>query len=310
MTTTAPPRADGDAGARRAGAFIGIAACADVSTTSLSEDSAKVDLKFSFRHAFRPGKLITLHAQIKTGRSYRLRTSTAKEIALGIDKPTLDALRGSGEPGFIVWVPPMPLDRLYWHATDPRRPIKATTKISRNQYIRPSIRYDLTRLSEYAGWNTSTSRQTVGAVPATGIMGRAKAAYATLCAASWVNPLVGTLHVSRLAWRHVTKKSRGASDRVLRLRVVPYLKNFLAKHPDRYVCNPASIEVFGSETRETRYILCWYRSALSIDGQAHSLLVRIKEEVKYPTDWESRALATRDITQSATLASWWCKKDK
>jgi len=310
MTTTDLPRADGDAGARRAGAFMGIAACADVSTTSLGEDSAKVDLKLSFRHAFRPGKLITLHAQIKSGRSYRLRSSTAKEIALGIDKPTLDALRGSGEPGLIVWVPPAPLDRLYWHATDPRRPIKATTKISRTQYVRPSIRYDLTRLIEYAGWNTSISRQTVGVLPTAGLMSKAKAAYTTLRATSWVHPLVGTLKVSRLAWRHVTKNSRGATDRVLRLRAVPYLKNFLAKHPERYVCNPGTIEVFGSETRETRYILCWYRGALVIDGQPHSLLLRIKEEIKYPTDWASRTLATRDITQSATLASWWCKKEK
>jgi hypothetical protein len=56
MTQT---RADGAAGARRASALLGIAACAETTHTTLDEDSAKVDMKLSFRHAYQPEKLLT-----------------------------------------------------------------------------------------------------------------------------------------------------------------------------------------------------------------------------------------------------------
>ena len=290
--------------------MAGVAVCADVSTSTMSEDAAKVDVKLSFRHAFRPKKLLTLHAQIKTGRSFRQGASTRSAIRLGIDNETVHALRGSGEPGLILWVPPQPLDRIYWHSTDPRRPVKPKVWIDRGQYIRPSLRYDLTRLIEYGGWNNRSPRQTVAACPDNQLMSRAREAYAALKAAAWTHPLVGNLGVTQFAWRHVTRDSRSTSDRRLRLRIAPYLRHIIGRHPDRYVCNPSSLEIFGTETRETRYVLCWYRNALSIDGESHSLLLRIREQIKYPTNWQSRSLGVRDIRQSATLASWWPKKDK
>jgi hypothetical protein len=289
--------------------MLGIACCADVSTTSLSEDSAKVDLKLSFRHAFRPLKLITIHAQVKSGKSYRIKVKNKDDISLKIDKATIEALRGSSEQGLIVWVPPRPLTRVYWHATDPRRPYKAATTISRSQYIRPSIRYDLSRLCEYTSFSKNIARQTVSLTRQDLLLPKARLDYKNLRACELSNPLIGLLRISRLAWRHVTKRSRASNEREVRLQVIPYLKNIVGKHPSRYVCKVTSINVIGSETQEIREILLWYRSALSIDGIVHSLLIRIKEEITYPSNWESRAVADTDISQSTTLASWWCKKD-
>lgn len=276
----------------------------------MSEDAAKVDMKLSLRHAFKPNKLITIHAQIKSGRSYRLGSSNAKQLSLGIDRDTIVALSGSGAPGLVVWVPPPPLDRLYWYASDPRRPIRSTVKVSRQQFVRPSIWYDLTRLFEYSSWAKSFSQQTIAELSEDAVHEWAKQAYATLKNADWVHPLAGKLAITRLAWRHITRQSKRKIQRTLTLRVTPYLKTFLNKAPDRYVCNQGPIEVIGTEMRETRFLLCWYRRALTRAGCSYSLLVRIKEEIAYPANWRDRPVGVGDLRQTATLASWWCKKEK
>jgi hypothetical protein len=275
----------------------------------LSEDAAKVDMKFSLRHAFRSSKLMTIHAQVKSGRSYRLRSSNEKQLNLDIDRETINALSGSGTPGLVVWVPPAPLDRLYWYANDPRRLLRSSVKISRQQFVRPSIAYDLTRLFEYSSWTRSFSMQTTAELPDESVHTRAKQTYAALKSTEWVHPLAGKLAVTRLAWRHITRRSKSKARRSLALRVAPYLKAFLGKAPDRYVCNQGPIELFGTQMRETRYLLCWYRGALSIRGESYSLLIRIKEEIAYPANWQERPIGSADVSQMATLASWWCKKE-
>jgi hypothetical protein len=303
-------KADGAAGARRASALLGIAACAETTHATLDEDAAKVDIKFSFRHTYEPGKLITFHAQVKSGESFRASSSNRTTLTLQIDKETLQALSGPGVPGLIVWVPPKPMDRLYWYANDPRRPLKRPVKVGRHQYVRPSIRYDLSRLTVYASWTKSSAMQTVGVSDKASVSIRAKKSYAEIKSQAWWHPLVGKLAITRSAWRHVTRQSRATQQRILRLRVVPYLKEFLGKAPDRFVCDQGPIDVNGRRTIDTRYVLCWYRGALRIENEPYSLLLRIKEEISYPTHWQTHPLGTSDVRQEATLASWWCKKER
>ncbi len=310
MTSPSHTKTDGAAAARYAAGLLGVATCAEATATTMAEDAAKVDVKFSFRHTATTGKLITIHAQIKAGPSYRKASSDKHFLTLGINKETLQALSGTGMPGLVIWVPPPPMDRLYWYATDPRSPLKTPTKIRRTQYLRPSFRYDLSRLYDYASWSQRYPKQTVAALPTAQVMPEAKKAYRALKAKEWQNPLVGPLQITRFAWRHITRRSKSIARRTLALRIVPYLKAFLASPPDRYVCNFAGLQMNGPETTETRYLMCWYRQALTLNGESHSLLVRIREEITYPTNWSSRPLSTADVKQVATLAAWWCKKDK
>ncbi|WP_153114989.1 hypothetical protein [Rhodocyclus tenuis] len=310
MTLPAHTKTDGAAAARYAAGLLGVATCAETTATTMAEDAAKVDVKFSFRHIAAPGKVITAHAQVKAGPSYRRASSDAQFLALGIDKATLQALSGTGMPGLVIWVPPPPMDRLYWYATDPRSALKTPAKLRRTQYLRPSLRYDLSRLYDYASWSRRYTKQTVGRLSSTQIMPKAKEAFKALKAQAWDNPLVGNLQITRLAWRHITRRSKSQARRTLSLRIVPYLKAFLASPPDRYACNFVGLQVNGPTTTETRYLMCWYRQALAVDGESHSLLIRIREEITYPTEWATRPLSAADVKQIAVLAAWWCKKDK
>ncbi len=310
MTTAKQTNTDGAAAARFAAGILGVAICAETTATTMAEDSAKVDVKFSFRHIADKRKLITTHAQIKSGPSYRRSSPDSNHIVLTIDKSTIQALSGSGMPGLVIWVPPPPMDRIYWYVSNPRTG-KTSTRIPRTQYVRPSLRYDLTRLYEYSSWTHKYAKHTVGKTPSDNVLlTRAKQAYKDLKANSWMNPLVGSLTVSRLAWRHITRRSKSASRRTLSLRAVPHLKAFLNIPPDRYECHFEGIKEIGTSTIETRYLICWYRQALTIDGESHSLMLRIREEIRYPTKWLARPLAEAEVEQIATLASWWCRPDK
>lgn len=302
MTLATHTNTDGAAASRFAAGLLGVATCAETTATTMTEDAAKVDVKLSFRHFAIKGKLISAHVQVKAGPSYRKSSTDKSSLTLGIDKATLQALSGTGMPGLVVWVPPPPMDRLYWYATDPRSPLKTPTKVKKTQFIRPSLRYDLSRLYDYASWSRGYAQQTVANLSDTQVIVNAKLAYKTLRQQEWFHPLVGPLKVTRLAWRHITRRSKSAARRSLSLRVVPYLKAFLENPPDRYACNFAGLRESGRLTIETRYLTCWYRQALKINGESHSLLVRIREEITFPTDWSSRPLSAADVKQVATLS--------
>jgi hypothetical protein len=309
MTTAKQTQTDGSAAARFAAAQLGIATCAETTATTMAEDCAKVDIKFSFKHAISSERLITYHAQIKAGPSYKQPSSNSRHLVLDIDKATISALSGTGLPGLLIWVPPPPMDRLYWHTADPRNQIKTPICIQRNQYIRPSLRYDLSRIYDYASFAPGYPQLTIRPVKPTDITKDAKKAYKELRSLKPHNSLIGDIGVTRQGWRHVTRRSKTTARRELSLRVVPYLKYFLFRRPERYVCNYCDIQVDGRWATESRYLLCWYRKALSIEGDSYTLLIRIKEEIRYPAGWKDSPLSKNKVHQTTTLASWWCKRE-
>lgn len=269
----------------------------------MDEDAAKVDLHLTFRNAFRPNELIPLRCQVKSGASYGRKRKD--HISLSIDDDTKVALSGAGTPGLIAWVPPPHEDRVYWYASDPRNKRKASVKIHSNDYVRPSLRYDLSRLAVYATWTHRHSRQTVRKIDDDKILAVAKEHYSRLKFTAVAHPLVGKLRISRLAWRHVTRRSKTTKQRHSSLLVTRYLHSFLDKVPDRFLCRRETPVQNGHRMVETRYVTCWYRDALSIDDTVHTLVIRIRETVSYPENWQLRALSVADIQQEATLASWW-----
>jgi hypothetical protein len=307
---------------------LGISALAEITHASLSEDYKKVDLKLSFLHPFRKKKLLSIHAQVKHGASYVEERCLLGHYRFVVDKDTLQALSGSGENGIIAWVPPPPGSEVYWHAPNPRK-IQSTlandqksfsVSLSPLNIARPTIRYDLTRLCEYSGWNRGHSRLTVSD-PQESTLRDAKLAYKELksyCGESVragkkghiANPLAGDIRISRIAWRNVTRTSRTRESRQLSLRATPYLKTLLKEMPDRYACHAIDDNNLCGVTKERRLLIMWYREALQIDGLWHSLMLRVLEEVAYPSNWQTRAFGVNDIKQEAVLVSWWCKVPK
>ena len=301
-------KADGVAGARKVASLLTIALCAETTSASLEEDWAKVDIKCSFRNAFDEKQLITYHCQVKSGLSYKAISSNDKNININIDKDTINAL--SNFNGIITWVPPKPSRNIYWYAINPRLKTKTPISIPRTQYINPSIRFDLSRISNYSRHTNSLPRQDISSKIDSNLLDRAKNEYKLLAKTKIFNPIVGELQISRFAWRHLTRRSKTTKRREFSLRLVPYLKSFLDHVPDRFTIAPSNFRTIGKKTIETRYLLCWYRGAFKINNNSYALLIRIKEEISYPNDWNLYSLSVEDIEQTATLASWWAKIEK
>jgi hypothetical protein len=299
----------GEAGCRRAVALISTALCAESSIATLSEDWAKVDIKFSYRDAFDKSRLITHHCQVKSGSSHKIKSSNKSEIKLNINKETLSSLGDNGS--LIAWVPAKPSSRVYWYAIESRKFHSTPLKIQSHQYVRPSLKYDLSRVISSAKWSKRFSRQNIKKIgDDERVMLSAKNEYKKLCDSGILHPLVGNLNITRFAWRHVTRRSKSKSRRLFSLSIVPYLKTFLTEYPDRYIITDPSFREEAGNIIETRYLLCWYRKAMLKDNDTYSLLIRIKEEVCYPKKWYKYPLRADDIKQVATLASWWAKIDK
>ncbi|MFA6458474.1 MAG: hypothetical protein WCV72_03765 [Patescibacteria group bacterium] len=303
-------QADGDAGARFASAIIGIAACAQVSNATLNQESNKVDISLTFPSTFQEKKLLSIQAQIKTGQSYQTINHDKDTFTLKVDRETKNTFAAPGSPGIIVYVSSRPVEKIFWHSVDPRRPFKGKIKINRMQFVRPSIRYDLTRLCLYSAFNNRLPRQTVSIIDDDKILYNAKKSYNQLKTESFFNPLLGNVAVTRFAWRHVTRRSKTLKRVISTIKVTPYLKAFIDKHPTRYVCDKITIKKRRRITYETRYLLFWYADALMIAGRSNSLLLRMKEDISYPSDWAKYGVSERDIKQKVTLASWWHKENK
>lgn len=297
----------GDAGARKAATTLCKALCGELSFTTLNEDHSKVDIKLSYNNIFDKNHLVTQHCQVKTGSSYRTGIYNAKSLTLSIDAGTIYAMFSS--IGILVWVPPNPSSYIYWYLVDPRAKITTPIKIPRYNYVRPSIRIDLGRFINYSKWTERNPRLTTSqSIQNNEVLKLAKAEYFELKNLNIHNPLVGKLIISRLAWRHVTRRSKTSTKRYASLRLVPYLKSFLSRIPDRYLSGEPKISHNGKLTTDVRYILFWYRNALVIDGRNETLVVRIKEEIQYPRKWESSLFKVDELIQKTTLASWWVSK--
>ncbi len=301
-------KADGAAGGRRAASLLSMAVCAEVAHATLEEEGAKVDLKATFRHAYHPTTLVTAHAQVKSGPSYRAESSSGETITLqNISRDTLLSLRMGTQPALLLWVPPVPSSRVYYYMTRGRGKYRTPIRIPRSHYITPALRYDLSKSCAFFAASSGGKRLDVAAADKRARVTTARTAYAGLKVGVWNHPLCGRLFITRRAWRHVTRRSRPMRRREASLRVTAYLDRFVSEMPTRYVVANISARQCGSRTVETRELVFWYERALRVDGVIKTLLLRVREEISYPSEWWRYPLGVGDVSQKATLTSWWCK---
>jgi hypothetical protein len=302
-------KADGDAGGRRAAAQLSVALCAETAHATLREDWAKVDLKLGFRNWFAPASLVTIHCQVKSGNSFCAAATNKKTITLqNIDAATIDSLQAGTQPALIVWVPPGHARPVYWNLVKPRGSKNLPIKISRFNYVRPSLQVDLSRHHVFLSSRKSFPRITLPKKDADTARREAKTIYQELKKSPLTVPLCGSVVVSRLGWRHVTRRSRASLKRDRSFRLVPYIRVILGHHPTRYLVTTPDIMRRGSEVIERREIIQWYEDAVFDNGKLCDVLTRIVEEISYPADWQSQPIGVADIKCKRTLKSWWFKE--
>jgi hypothetical protein len=305
------PRADGAAGGRFAAGILSVALCAEASHATMDEDGAKVDLKLSLRNVFSSGSLITVHCQVKHGKSYRANAGAPPESDIqlkGIDSSTLDGLRYGGQPALLVWVPPPPSDTAYWDFIRPDKPKKTPIRINASRKVTPSLAYELCRFYNSIRNSSDFTQITIPVSSVNPSEKQGRENYAALKHQDFHNPLVGRLCITRTAWRHITRRSRSTNARKASLEVLPKLEHFLSSNPTRYATTRYRPLINSKTVFEHRDLLLRYDKAVRKDGKNYQLLVRIREEICYPRLWNKLPLGAQDVKQRATLVSWWYKK--
>lgn len=304
-------KADGEAGGRRAAALLSAALCAESSHATLNEDWAKVDLKLAFRNSFSPSSLITVHAQIKTGVSYKAKSTTPQVVTLqNVDDATVGALQDGTQPALIAWVPPSGSQRIYWHLVKPRGSKNLPIKIPRSNYVRPSLQIDISRHHVYLSNRKGFPQITLPSPVPQDLRANAIAEYKKLQHAPISNPVCGSVFVTRRGWRHVTRRSRQSLKRERSFMLLPYLRTILGHSPSRYLVTKPLVRLVGARIHETREVLLWYEHAIKLNDIASEVLVRIVEEIDYPKSWQCQPLGVKDISCKRTLLSWWFKEQE
>lgn len=296
----------GNAGTRRAAALLGIAACAEMINATLVQEAGKTDVSLSFVDPF-TGTMRHTACQVKTGNSYRAKCRKPGIIKL---KAIGHAVREKLERdlGLIAWVPLKPASAIYWFICRPGQSRVPMTLRRQTQRVSPALRYILARELAQTEPHDPPTRQELRAFQDSKVtMEQARKAYKLLKAAPVKSRLFGEIRVSRAAWRHITRRGKSAPRRTISLRIVPHLAEFLGARPGSHNVMHQVLSTSGQISTETRIVVCWYRDGLVIDGKRRTLMLRVKEEISYPTAWYKYILREADVTYRATLLSWWAK---
>ncbi len=284
--------------------MLWIALFAQSSAASLYEDYLKNDIRFTFKNRLEEW-IVHLNCQVKFGNSFLYGKSDKEIILRNISKDTLNILSNSFS--ILCWIPDNSDSKIYWIWLNNRTSIKTPIRIWNLHFVDPSIGYELSR--NYIYHKYQKKYPIIKSKSLTPTFQEAKNIYKEL--QNWWpihNPLFWDINITRLAWRHKTRKSKTVSQRTLSLNIVPYLKSFIERIPDRYYIQDTIIENKWIYTKRINYIICWYNSWLKINWKLISFLIRIKEEIDYPTEWYKSPLSIDLISHKYTLQSWWPKE--
>jgi hypothetical protein len=304
--------ADGAAGERYAAAILTCALCAQASNTTLLEDGKKLDLKISLLNAFtRHKSIITVHGQIKYGASFGRKTAGVITLQnLGDD--TILTLQEGSQPALLIWVPPAPDRNVYWHVVRSKGKHRSPIRIPADNFVTPGLRFELSRFATFERRHPHYPCLDIQPLTEESINGaNAKKYYAALKRHPLHNPLLGNIRVTRLAWRHITRRSRATVRRHRSFHVLKYLHQFLGRIPTRYLVDKKTARSSGETTMlERNQIVFWYRRAFQFEGKMQTLLVRFIEEIEYPIDWKAGPLSESEVSHKVILMSWWFKPEK
>lgn len=305
-------KTDGHASARRAVADLTIALCAEAVAASINEEAAKVDFKITFRSLFGERSLLSVHCQVKAGLSY-VAYQDACIIKLITMKETVAVLQLGTQPSMTLWVEPRPHSRVFWHIVRLRYPHRKRIIIPASDYISPALYVDLSRHSRFFVGSSRPARiqAAVHVTSKKELRHKSLADYKKLQVDGLPSYLGSKVEVTRLGWRHITRRSRSAAKREVSFRLIPYLKNFLRMRPSRFlVTNKILRGGSGEVTIERRDVIYWYERAVLLDGIVSTVLIRISEEITFPREWRKHGLSGHEIQINAKLLSWWCKPTK
>lgn len=294
-----------------------IALSGELNSTSRELDNDKLDFNVNFKHPWKNEQLIQF-SQVKSG------PSLGKEIdneSVEMDKDTIDALKKTTKNICLIWVN-RETNNLYW-AYIHSKSNRDNNTYGKHHKITPATRFDLARCFEKLNAvnysNKGAKDVTIRELTKGFIDNRehAKLKYKTLKKSTIINPALGKITCTRLAWKHISRRKRKNEFKETSFNTVSYLYRILTSLPDSITNLSCTYEELNDNTLRTSEFILKYKSVTLSHKRSNAavkskttVIIRVIENIIYPNSWEDESQLSQMIKRSVTLKSFYYKNEK
>lgn len=277
---------------------------------SREQDNSKIDLIFSCLHPWVPKERMIVFSQVKSGESYG--ELTDRGFRLKGKSKTAATL--TSHDVCVIWID-RDERRAFWAYVHPETSSRPQ-KYGQYHEVSPATIFDLARCISAKGR---------GAKGANGIIVRkgnsdliaqrksAKNAYRSF--KSILSPALGEIELTRLGWRHMFRKGRRKDNKAISLELIPYLNDLLKRRPSTQAITASNnFKHNGIYYQVREHLLKFEKLKVSPPSRvtknklvAH---IRVIEEIRYPSDWESQVMLSQLISRRVVLKSAYYKEEK
>lgn len=281
---------------------------AELSWGSRNEDNSKIDLLLSFNHPWIKGKRTFLLSQVKSGASFgKVVNSTIKLFAKGIKEA-----KKSQNNICLVWYDHTTKEN-YWAYVHNNSKAKMV-ELGRNHILSPATRFEISRcISRSSKLKYFNSRglildiKTIENQPLKDHRKSIRTAFRELNSVN--NPLYGKIEITNFGWKHMFRKSRLKQYKNDSLIIIPYLKQLLSYQPDRHWVISFQSEIHNDYTvLKYEHVLRYENIKNNKDKNINEVVIKIIEEVAFPTEWKKENLLSQKVFRKVVLKSCSLKK--
>lgn len=282
---------------------------AEISWGSRNEDSRKIDLICSYDHPWYDKERLIFLIQVKSGASFGEKLKNGFKLSSSAKK----LAQRTTHPICLVWVD-RKTNSPFWAYVHPNTDSKSQV-YGNNHRVTPPMRFDIARCQAQhlkvkkggmgiifteVGTTISAKRQ------------KAEMKYKRYQKTGIVCPCLGKIEFTRIGWRHMFRKTRSATYKDKSLTTINYLENILADLPNEiYVSKSAFKTVSDFEYRNSEYVLTYedmqYFDKSTSTKSKIKVVVRVAEEVRWPTNWTSNSTLSQQVDRRVVILSCYYK---
>lgn len=294
-----------------------IALSGEINSASRELDNDQLDFDMNFQHPWRNEQLIQ-YSQVKSGPTY------GKEIDNEIyetKKTLIQDLKKQTRNVCLIWIN-RNTNNIYWIYIHPKSNPERI-KYGSHHKLTPATRFDIARCFEKLNSSNISSKGargiTIKQLTKSFQENReyAKKKYKILKNSKILNPVLGHINCSNLAWKHISRRNRKKEFKESSFNTVNYLYQILNSLPNSIAVLNCSYEVHNNRTwRKIEYILKYEDAYLSLNTSTKfmkkkiSVVVRVIETVIFPNEWQNESQLSQMISRGVTLKSFYYKNEK
>lgn len=281
---------------------------AEISWGSREEDGRKIDLFLSCDHPwFKKERLIIL-SQVKSGSTYG---NVLSNGGFTLKRQAYVSAQRTTHSIFIIWVD-RDTNKIFWAYVHPHsNPISNNYGIHHS--LNPATYFDLARC---------VSRDLNIVSDGKGIIIRQRTSELKIRRKNVLNtyrafdnvfcPSLGTIEITRLGWRHMFRKGRNIKHKKTSLNAIPYIKKILHHKPTEHAITDVKEWTYNKfDYRKAEHLLKYNSVKSSVGNTDLSeivIIIRIIEEIRYPSNWINTAMLTQQVERRLVLKTIYYKE--